>query len=107
MSHDISLEVDLGSGPIEIGHSLNITYNLSPIFDFAGFSVKSMEGKLASEILPIVVRAIKKLNDPTNKYDLDRLKPSNGWGTVAGAIEFLESLQDRLASAPKATVRVY
>lgn len=107
MSYDISLEAELGSGPIEIGQSLNVTYNLSPMFDFLGIDISAMNGKQGGEILPLVVMALKRINDPTNKYDLDRLKPSNGWGTIDIAKEFLFKLQNLLASAPKAIVRVW
>jgi hypothetical protein len=81
----------------------------TPTYNYRGMFVACMEwdysqsekgedGKYHSchyrcdEVLPKVERGIKELHTNSSKYE--KYNPTNGWGTLDGAIRVLESLRD-------------
>lgn len=66
------------------------TYNLSEIFrSCMDWDYEQGELYKCSEYLPKLERGIKELKLKTKEYK--QLEPSNGWGTVEGALNALSS----------------
>lgn len=130
MSYTISLRAQkcehCGVTP-EIPWLPDPTYNLTPVFDFAltgepmpnedvseigvvlyGHAtdrprgLRLLDGRRASDTIGVLSRAVERMRDPALAATFDSLKPANGWGDVAGALEVLEKLllaADRCPSA--------
>jgi len=106
VSYDVHLEIDTGGEhPAYVTENQSPTYNLGPMFcEALGAPLRSLDGKLASEALPIVSAALVAMAADPAKFKA--LNPSNGWGDFDGAINFLRWLQSECSAHPKATVRV-
>lgn len=96
MSYDLRLAVKVeGCGAmVEIGEPelANPTYNLGKMFRACtGWDYSQGEYYRCSEVIEKIERGIRELR--TNPWKYKSLEPSNGWGTLDGAIRVLESLR--------------
>lgn len=96
MSYDLRLAVKVeGCGTmVEIGtpELANPTYNLGQMFRACtGWNYSQGEYYRCSEVIEKIERGIRELRTNPGKYK--SLEPSNGWGTLDGAIRVLESLR--------------
>ena len=67
------------------------TYNLGKMFRACtGWDFKQGEFYRVSDVLPKIEHGIHELK--FNPHDYASMEPDNGWGTVSGAIDALESL---------------
>lgn len=102
MSYDVSVCcASCGSNQVR---QTNMTSNCAGMWDKAGATLRDWDGKSAIEILPALQKAIERMHaDPE---DFKELEPSNGWGSLPAAIEFLEGIRDACAKNPDATLSV-
>jgi hypothetical protein len=106
VSYDIWLTIDTGGPePAAVGGSFNMTSNVAPMWRKAGCDLADVHGKVASEVIPDLRKAIADMADHPAEYL--PLNPPNGWGDYAGCLEFLRELLAEFESHPKATVRVW
>lgn len=69
------------------------TYNLGKIFrQSTGWDYVQMEIYRVSEIEDFIKKGIRELTDNPEKYR--HLEPENKWGTVEGALQVLQSIQE-------------
>lgn len=104
MSLDIWGKVSTGGPePVEIW-SFNITHNLSQMWTWAGCYDALYESydKRASEILPILKAALKKLK--AHPEEAKRFSASNGWGTYEQAVPWLERVIATMTRHPDTIV---
>lgn len=97
MSYDLRLAVKVeGWGKmVDIGSPdyCDPTYNLGQMFRACmDWDFKQGEYYNGSEVIKNIERGIRELKTNPGKYK--HLEPDNGWGTLPGAIEALESLRD-------------
>lgn len=106
MSYDVYVEMDAG-GPepmfVDLG---NMTSNVSGIWKKAmyGTGVADFDGKEARECVNVLEEGIEQMKLYPERFR--DMEPSNGWGSVDGAREYLERLRDGFLRYPRATVRV-
>lgn len=104
------------------------TYNLTAIFDLAltdgplpnpevseGAAVvlgapvdrprglRLLAGRKAAETLPELEQALARLGDPAREAEFRGLEPSNGWGSLGGAIMAISKLRSLAAEHPNKT----
>lgn len=96
MSYDISLGVKVEGLDkiVEIGtpELANPTYNLGPMFRACtGWNYKQGEYYRCSDVIEKIEHGIRELRTRPSAYK--DLEPSNGWGTLGGAIRVLESMR--------------
>lgn len=96
MSYDLRLAVKAeGCGVmVEIGEPelANPTYNLGQMFRACtGWNYEQGKYYRCSEVIEKIEHGISELRTSSWKYKT--LEPSNGWGTLDGAIGVLESLR--------------
>lgn len=107
MSYDVYLLADLG-GPELVtvtGLNANYTYNCGPMLKEAvGVWLSELNGRLCSEVLPLLRLAIDKMKSDPRRYEL--LNPDNGWGDSIGWMDFLTKIANACELAPKAMVHV-
>lgn len=96
MSYDIRLAVKVAGAPDEcyavIDHPEHDspTYNLGPMFRACtGWDFNQGEWYKVSEVLPLIEHGIHELR--FNRKAYEQYVPENGWGSIGGAIEALES----------------
>lgn len=105
--------------------SLNPTYNLTPIFDLALtgepmpnedvgevgvvlFGAKTdrprglrvLNGKGATETVPTIESALRRLRDPGLRETFIALEPDNKWGTLKDAVWVLENMRNSANDYP-------
>ena len=95
MSYDLRIGVKVeGAGKIVMiaePELANPTYNLGNMFRACmGWDYKQGEYYKCSNVIGNIANGIKELR--TNKKQYVKYEPSNGWGTISGALETLESL---------------
>jgi hypothetical protein len=82
--------------------SVNITYNLSPmwneIYPVDRYMV-DIDGMSGEQSLPKLQYALDKLR--SEKDHFEKLNPPNGWGTYQGFVEAIERLIDIAKDHPK------
>lgn len=97
MSYDIEIGVriydtDLYVRIAEPKYS-NPTYNLGQMFRAAtGWDFEQGKWYRCEDVMPNIFRGIAELVLKSSKYKV--LEPKNGWGTIQGARECLESMRD-------------
>lgn len=110
MSWDFYMEADLGGEePLDLGFEANYTCNVAPMFyDAIGKDgIRAIDGLKGVDALPILVKAIKKMEKEPDFYR--KMNPENGWGRYDGAFGALALLRELLGwckSAPQATIKV-
>lgn len=96
MSYDLEIAVkvegcDYYARIDEPGYA-NPTYNISKIFRLSmDWDFKLGEYYRCSEVMPKIEQGISRLRDNWEEYK--QYEPDNGWGSVGGARECLESLR--------------
>lgn len=125
MSYDIALDGDPCSacgqhiGPRDIDNWCP-TYNLWRVFDFAMFGevrnplvltselsdIRWLNGRLARETVHRIDAALTRLLDPVNQPTIEKLLPSNRWGTHDDAITVLRYLLDCATMYPNHRWRI-
>ena len=69
------------------------TYNLGQMFRAAtGWDFEQCKWYRCEDVMPNICRGISELVLKSSKYKT--LEPKNGWGTIQGARECLESMRD-------------
>ncbi len=104
MSYDTYMMMDTGGETLatvcEIG---NMTSNVSPMWTKAlGFPLSDMEGWTGKECAPHLERALKVIGNPETRSDFEAMNPSNGWGNVGSAEEYLKDIFGVCKMHPKA-----
>lgn len=102
MSYDIRLAVAVAGAPVnEDGEPLyavidepelaSPTYNLGDMFRACtGWDFKQGKFYRVSEVLPLIEKGIHELRFNAKAYK--KYEPDNGWGSIGGALEALESM---------------
>lgn len=83
--------------------SVNITYNLSPMWHAAcpgGKNLVPIEGLTGEQAAPIVADALAALREEPEKFVA--LNPSNGWGSYPDLLDALTRIQQASESYPQA-----
>ena len=109
MSYDVFFVADtVGGNTVEVGSSLNYTYNCSAMFRKAlGRSgIHELHKKTAADVLPLLRVAVSHISDPDNIDEYTALNPISGWGDYTGAKKFLEDILLNAAAYPEATIIV-
>lgn len=97
MSYDLRLAVKVEGCEkmVDIGEPeyADPTYNLGQMFRACtGWDYKQGEYYNCAEVIGNIERGIRELRTRPSAYKC--LEPDNGWGTINGAINALESLRD-------------
>jgi hypothetical protein len=71
-----------------------------------GYTLQSLDGKLGSECVPELKRAIDHMNDSENKVDYMRMNPKNGWGDYESALNYLKDILIACELHPKAQLSI-
>jgi hypothetical protein len=108
MSYWTYMQIDTGGEHAAIVDEIgNMTSNVSAIWtDAMGVHLRELDGKLGSELIPIIEPAVAKLKDPSNHDRYRAMEPSNGWGSLQGATEYLERILEGCRNHPKAHLHV-
>jgi len=87
--------------------TFNVTHNLTPMWIKANIyeCLYKSEGKKAKEIINQLEKGLQDIKDNYNEYK--KLNPSNGWGDIDGAIEFLERVIKEFKQYPNAKIEVW
>jgi len=105
VSYDIDLTVDTGGPePACVGRGWNYTSNCARMWRLAGADLAEFHGKPAADCLPILVAAIRRMEDDPAPFRA--LDPANGWGSYDSLLPALRDLADQFRAHPKATVAV-
>ena len=96
MSYDLRIAIKVeGCGKfVDIGEPeyANPTYNLGQMFRACtGWNYEQGKYYNCADVIENIDRGISELRMWPSKYS--RLEPSNGWGTLDGAVQALESLR--------------
>ena len=93
MSYDISIMIDTGTGTLhEIEEVGNYTSNLAGMWcDALGHSLGDLHDAPCVEAAPVLASALAKMRDPNNRERYKAMEPSNGWGNVDSAIEYVQN----------------
>ena len=114
MSYDAYMRIDTGGEYLatvcEIG---NMTSNVSPMWRRAisaatgqEMGLADLEGKTGAEIAPILNKALGHICDPANATEYRAMNPSNGWGDVNSAVQYLRAILDACNQHPKAMLYI-
>ena len=110
MSYDLELGVKTGSGDfvltrIQPEHS-SPTYNLGEMFRKSmGWNFKQGKEYRVDKVLDKILKGINELTYFPEKYK--KYEPDNGWGSVSGALEDLESLAKAIKYSDVALDELY
>lgn len=102
MSYDVNL---YETKPVEVA-TTNYTYNVSEMLVLAfndDCGIRRIDGRRAQDVLPLVEQAAKAMHE---HVEWDSMNPSNGWGTRAGAADWLDRIAAQLREHPDAIVRI-
>lgn len=104
MSADLWLEEEGYDG--EVFH-LNVTYNLSPILQDAGWRWDSdtLEGRSAADVGEWAMYTLRNLEAQPEKYRA--MNPPNGWGNYDDLVRDWRCFIDAIRKYPETTVRVW
>jgi len=108
MSYDIDIQIDTGTGDLhtieEVG---NYTSNLAGMWwDAFGYSFADLDGRSCSEAAPLIAAALVKMRDPANFEKYKAMEPSNGWGDMDSAIDFVQKTHDACLRHPRGQLRI-
>lgn len=97
MSYDIRFGVKVAGAPDDCYAVIGHPEHDSPTYNLRDMFVKAMDWEYeqgvwypVTEVLPKVQRGITELEQHPGKYKA--YEPENGWGTIGGAIECLQSI---------------
>lgn len=90
-------------------YSANITHNLNKMADAAGiyrhlWRPEELGITKAKELIEPLHNGLEKLKEDPARFD--QLNPSNGWGTYAGLVSFVENYLAACIKHPEAIIRV-
>ena len=80
----------------------NVTYNLRPMLQRAGFHPAVVAGMNVAKLRPIVTEALTVMVDNENYFKL--LNPTNGYRDYLMAVKFLRDLHRYVTNAPEGYV---
>lgn len=108
MSYGCYLEIDTGgehkATVCEIG---NMTSNVGKMFALAlGKRLPEFTGTTGADLAPILAVALTCMRDPENEATYRAMEPANGWGSLAGAQQYLEKILSACVLHPKASLYV-
>ena len=108
MSYDCYMEIDTGgkhrATVCDIG---NMTSNVSGMWAKAlGFPLAEMEGWTGEKVGTHVRRACAAIANPDTRHEYEAMNPSNGWGSVQSAENYLHAILKGCNLHPKATLRI-
>jgi hypothetical protein len=106
MSYDVWLEVRTGpnrDATMTAGW-WNYTSNGAPMWRAAGCDLAEFHGRPAFDLAPVAAAAAAEIAAHPSKYR--DLEPDNGWGSMAGVIEYLGDIAEACALHQFAVVRV-
>ena len=106
MSYWTWIEIDTGGEfPGRVEDSQNMTSNVSGIWEAGlGFKFRDLDKMNCAAAIPHLERAIAYLRDAANERELRGMEPSNGWGDLEGATEYLETILEWCRRHPKANI---
>lgn len=104
MSYDVDLHVWSGPGAYAVPFASNYTSNGARMWRAAGCDLAEFDGRPASELAPVAAAAAAEIAAHPSKYR--DLEPDNGWGSMAGVIEYLGEIAEACALHQFAVVRV-
>jgi hypothetical protein len=105
MSYDVTLQVWSGPGAVAWVFDGNYTSNCARMWRAAGCDLAEFDGRPATELGPVAAAAAADIASHPSKYR--DLEPDNGWGSMAGVIEFLGDIAEACATHQFAVVRVH
>lgn len=103
----MSLDIDIKAKREVKIYESNITYNLAPMYykcidKELGF--RKLNELNCKKALPILNKAINDLIE--NKFEYEKLNPSNGWGSYDGLLEELKNLRNCCEENPDGIIEV-
>lgn len=106
VSWDTWLEVTIDSNAVEVAKVGNITSNLWDIMCISlGVPFCQLDKKIAKDIVVCLENACKDIDENEEFYI--EYEPSNGWGDLEGARNYLEKLLRACRKFPSAIVRIW
>lgn len=108
MSYWTYLKIDAGGEePATVYEAGNMTSNVSGIWaDAMGKPLRDWEGTTGADLALVLDIAISKMKDPANAARYKAMEPSNGWGSLEKATEYLETILEGCREYPKAHLHV-
>ena len=102
MSLDISLNNKAGTTVV----AQNITHNLNKMWKEAGVydALYNSEGKIASEVLPLLEEGLKKMLSEPERFE--KFDSPNGWGLYKNAVPWLSKLISEFREYPDGVIEV-
>jgi hypothetical protein len=84
--------------------SFNHTSNTTQMWRDAGCDLAAFHGKLASELAPALLKALKTIQENADYYQ--QYEPSNGWGSLKSTVKFLNHIYLACLENPEAVLYV-
>lgn len=108
MSYDASMYIDTGGDrPAEVCFVGSETSNVAKMWNRAlGHSLTDLDGRTGADIIGDLEAAIARMKEPELQKELAAMAPSNGFGKVNDAFNFLVKIRDAAAAHPKASLHL-
>ena len=108
MSYTCNMVIDTGGKELAtVAEVRNVTWSNSGIFRALGVRADDLRGLSGKVAEPVVAHALDVIRGGERADELKALEPSNGWGGVEDATDFLVKLLAACEAHPKATVEFY
>ena len=110
MSLDFGLNIKIDTGGQELYSvdlfSGNCTHNMQPMWKKAGVldALYESHGAMAGTIIVVLTQGEQHMRE--HKHEFLPLEPSNGWGTYAGAMDFLQNVLQACREHPNAIISI-
>jgi len=103
----VSLDISLSAVRTTTVFDANFTHNVTPMWKKAGIydALYNSHGMTAAEVLPALRSGLEDMR--ANRQAYTDLNASNGWGTYAHALPWLENLVESFEANPDGIIRVW
>lgn len=106
MGYDAYMKIDTGGEyPATVAEIGNHTSNTTGMWREAlGCPLRDLSGKLGSELIPQLERAVADMRDPARREVYQAMNPPNGWGSHTTATNYLDEILAACREHPKASL---
>lgn len=109
MSWNVYLVIDTGGDSPAIVEDIgDMTWNVAPmyydIFQPLPGGIRSLDGMVSIDAIPILKTAIENMKNDPKKYK--EMNPTNGWGNYEDALHYLNEILNRCCEHPKTTIKI-